>query len=137
MRISDWSSEVCSSDLGFGAEVRYRSPKGLHLFTRPLGAVHKPVSRDIAVGLEVERALQGVFPLLWKGRSHRREHPVHEDLAHEDQLLIRNADDQIRRGVGPAEKQYIHDAIAQIDRLDLADRAQIGRAHVLTPVTNA
>src|SRR3546814_2684227 len=87
MRISDWSSEVCSSDLGFGADVRYRSPKGLHLFTRPLGAVHKPVSRDIAVGLEVERALQGVFPLLWKGRSHRREHPVHEDLAHEDQLL--------------------------------------------------
>src|SRR3546814_15268195 len=41
-----------------------------------------------------------------------------------DQLLIRNADDQIRRGVGPAEKQYIHDAIAQIDRLDLADRAR-------------
>src|SRR3546814_10225293 len=78
MRISDWSSDVCSSDL----------------------------------------------PLLWKGRSHRREHPVHEDLAHEDQLLIRNADDQIRRGVGPAEKQYIHDAIAQIDRLDLADRAR-------------
>src|SRR3546814_15499780 len=107
MRISDWSSEVCSSDLGFGAEVRYRSPKGLHLFTRPLGAVHKPVSRDIAVGLEVERALQGVFPLLWKGRSHRREHPVHDDLAHEDQLLIRNADDPIRTEERRVGKEWV------------------------------
>src|SRR3546814_12486129 len=82
MRISDWSSDVCSSDL----------------------------------------------PLLWKGRSHRREHPVHEDLAHEDQLLIRNADDQIRRGVGPAEKQYIHDAIAQIR----SEERRVGKACVST-----
>src|SRR3546814_13018640 len=116
MRISDWSSEVCSSDLGFGAEVRYRSPKGLHLFTRPLGAVHKPVSRDIAVGLEVERALQGVFPLLWKGRSHRREHPVHEDIAHEDTILIRNADDRIRRGEHHAAQKSMHADADTIDR---------------------
>src|SRR3546814_2999351 len=36
MRISDWSSDVCSSDLAVGGGVRHRSVAALHLHAVPL-----------------------------------------------------------------------------------------------------
>src|SRR3546814_4445111 len=45
MRISDWSSDVCSSDLGIGLRMELRASVGLDDFSGLVEAVGDPVLR--------------------------------------------------------------------------------------------
>src|SRR3546814_7656538 len=96
MRISDWSSDVCSSDLG-------------RLLLRAIARV-KPVEIDFEFGRRL--------PLDRRVRLRTFEIAI----------FIEPASDVLRRIARQVERRR---------RGGTADGGKIGRAHVLTPVTNA
>src|SRR3546814_20035978 len=56
MRIKDWSSDVCSSDLGGGKEVGVRrDQRGPALFDAAIAAQHRGYGQQIAVRRAVAR----------------------------------------------------------------------------------
>src|SRR3546814_2407632 len=126
MRISDWSSDVCSSDLlrrnlpskpiavlepaagGFGAPFGEPAPERVDLFLR----IAFDQERDGQVEGFVRAAVQGVEPLSGKV----------EGDDHDRSFLV-------RLGGGVVGVDY-HAAVVQ-------DTRAIVRSHVCTPVTNA
>src|SRR3546814_5371768 len=109
MRISDWSSDVCSSDLPDDAE-RTRAGTLLELLTpiiKAWSAQWCVTANDLAIQV-------------LGGYGYTREYPV-EQFYRDNRL------------------NPIHEGSNGIQALDLLGRKvlKIGRAHVCTPVTNA
>src|SRR3546814_8010103 len=111
MRISDWSSDVCSSDLGC-----------IYCFARPTHAYH-----DLSPGLDFETRLfakPDAAALLRKELS-RKAHPV-------SPIAMGTNTDPYQ----PIERDW---KITRqcLEILWECRHPEIGRAHVCTPVTNA
>src|SRR3546814_1139022 len=114
MRISDWSSDVCSSDLG---PVEYQAPTlGIH--------AHGVAAAELATeDLLCQRILQLLLDrALERTRAVDR---VEADVAEQVERLVRHLDADAALGQAPFQAAH----------LDARD--QIGRAPVCTPVTNA
>src|SRR3546814_4994483 len=112
MRISDWSSDVCSSDL------RRRSAEARHVRVlsrlRRADAARDPVQRHLLAEAE------GPSPVLRLRHAGRPQWPGHE-------LQVPRSGDAV------AQAPDLHPGLERGGRW----RAQIGRANVCTPVTNA
>src|SRR3546814_10167577 len=107
MRISDWSSDVCSSDLAC------RSRRARQVATRPV-IKHRIWSRTSAKEQKKPR-IRGAFSCNHGTERLLRNHPHHL------QALVR---------IAPL-------VVVPAHQLDEGRVEQIGRAHVCTPVTNA
>src|SRR3546814_6955305 len=109
MRISDWSSDVCSSDLAY------------HALRSVLHALRDRLTLEEAahLGAQLPMLVRGIYYDSWHPAGMpRRERSEGEFLAHVEKGL-RNI-----RPMNPGE------AVQSVFK-------EIGRAHVCTPVTNA
>src|SRR3546814_9368501 len=127
MRISDWSSDVCSSDLLQVVVVsNHRVPVVTHMIWYKVGAMDEPPGKS--------------------GMAHFLEHLMFKGT---DDLKPGEFSTIVARNGGRENAFTTQDYTGYfqsvaVDRLDLmmkleADRmtGQIGRAHVITPVTNS
>src|SRR3546814_6400927 len=124
MRISDWSSDVCSSDLTGGYRP-HESPLSIPipLILLSVGAV--------AAGYTFQNYFiaPDAGETFWKGALYHSEHLMH--AMHEVPVWVK---------LGPTIVMLIGLYVAwlaYIRKTDIPAHTAIGRAHVLTPVTNA
>src|SRR3546814_2127310 len=97
MRISDWSSDVCSSDLRWGSSVYVRPGIGIAIHDGPLYAVRKGRRVDLgsrvlfepelAVGVQINPRLAA--ELSWVHMSHATLFSRSEEHTSELQSLMR------------------------------------------------
>src|SRR5699024_12074034 len=59
----DWSSDVCSSDLGGGADIHFLSPNNRLYYERSDGSITR------TSGLGVGNALNNQYPVVWMGTT--------------------------------------------------------------------
>src|SRR3546814_9689344 len=97
MRISDWSSDVCSSDLQMGAQLDLPRHDGAD------GTRHQGVQppRQLALGLCREALIE-------PARHHKAQHPVAQKL---QPLIVRLA--MAGMGEGVEEQVLIREAMVQ------------------------
>src|SRR3546814_7990755 len=130
MRISDWSSDVCSSDLASGYQheaFRYAVDRDPH--RHALGKAH-PAERRLHIGEQRARS-GGPFTV-----ADGRRHP--DDMIFEHAVLAHQPDRRMLALMVVAVLGFF--AIAghlEAVAVDQRYHRQIGRAHVRTPVTNA
>src|SRR3546814_5425005 len=74
MRISDWSSDVCSSDLARGAEIFARDPERREAFVIAAGEIE--ISRVSASGRKYVLSVSGAHSVLALVRLLDRQ-PIH------------------------------------------------------------
>src|SRR3546814_7330133 len=95
MRISNWSSDVCSSDLGstqYGKRDRHRRPAAAHQQVRPDGSHGASPSGIADLRRKGRHILQAIKP--WRGRSRpdqRLAFERSEEHTSELQSLMRNS----------------------------------------------
>src|SRR3546814_7443833 len=113
MRISDWSSDVCSSDLDTGSLTVDRNiDRRRAIRAKAVGRFRKRAQIDV---IFLEKA----------------------SIAEYDCLVVDDADDAFAHGLVDPRWLYEREP-ALLSRLDDRRRQRkIGRAHVRTPVTNA
>src|SRR3546814_10528960 len=107
MRISDWSSDVCSSDLVTGAI------KPVAVLRELLPAFHEPISAQMGIGAHAG---------LLRHRLDHRPAAARRRLAEQCRIALHRRC-EVARGSRPELVQRLP--------------CEIGRAHVCTPVTNA
>src|SRR3546814_6174656 len=130
MRMSDWSSDVCSSDLGVPA-AGARAMNGVNQWLRAQG--------------KADAALQGMATTFTAAILRgRRAHVLHvgdsRAYHYSNGRLVRLTSDHVLPQPDLRHVLYRAVGIEDLIRLDHASvelAVQIGRATVLTPVTNA
>src|SRR3546814_6440643 len=118
MRISDWSSDVCSSDLGTGEGFRVEASWQHRNFFPPEGAM---TFRGV-VGTQ-EQSLSAIY---------RRNNFLHRDQVLNGQVSASN----INRSAYDARTFQISGRLEQQTNIIFQKTWKIGRAHVVTPVHN-
>src|SRR3546814_2771057 len=127
MRISDWSSDVCSSDLGRAIATEFVALVEQLLRPEPTQGARQPRMRPRAIG-----GAEAVFAV-----ARRILHPAGAQHALADEILPALAGDLLDElprdriediviGIGRAETRLGLEISDALDRLP----AQIGRAHV-------
>src|SRR3546814_2496973 len=126
MRISDWSSDVCSSDLGW---------RGCHAPGGPTGVTiaHTSLATTTARPISNAASIPASGPPCDRRRPSRRSRSgwyngiTPPDSARQNRVAC---------VMGRALRQWRDSVVTAIGQID-DSAAEIGRAHVWTPVTNA
>src|SRR3546814_1719538 len=125
MRISDWSSDVCSSDLGSFARALAKAARD------NVGGGER-----LALAVSADLACEDAIGVGGKAPTKAADDPGKQGLAHEAGLAADDAAAHARLAGKAEEALDLAHRIAAA-RLRAGHAGKIGRAHVCTPVTNA